>query len=88
MINGRRRKTTALNRMDANATAVVAIVGLVVSVGGSVLAVINHTRIRSMCCGRKLEVSLDVDKTSPGAYTPPKTPKNGALKISAPNVEV
>lgn len=74
--------------MDSNATAVVAIVGLVVSVGGSVLAIVNHTRIRSVCCGKKLEVSLDVDKTSPGADTPPKTPKNGALKISAPNVEV
>jgi len=74
--------------MDANATAVVAVIGLVISVGGSILAIVNHTRIRSVCCGKKLEVSLDVDKTSPGRDTPPKTPKNGALKISAPNVEV
>lgn len=74
--------------MDTNATAVVAIIGLVVSVGGSVLAIVNHTRIRSVCCGKKLEVSLDVDKTSPGPDTPPKTPKINALTISSPKVEV
>lgn len=53
--------------MDNNATAVLAIIGVVVSVGGSILAVINHTRIRSVCCGNKLEVSLDVEKTTPPA---------------------
>ena len=51
--------------MDQNVTSALAIVGVVVSVGGSILAVINHTRIRSVCCGNRLEVSLDVDKTSP-----------------------
>jgi hypothetical protein len=52
--------------MDSNATAILAIIGVVVSVGGTVLAVVNHTRIRSVCCGRKLDVSLDVERTSPG----------------------
>lgn len=46
-------------------SSIIAIVSLVVATGGSVLAVINHTRIRSMCCGKKLEISLDVDKTTP-----------------------
>lgn len=53
--------------MDNDVTAVLAIIGVVVSVGGSILAVINHTRIRSVCCGNKLEVSLDVEKTTPPA---------------------
>ena len=44
---------------------IVAISGMVISVGGAVLAGINHTRIRSVCCGKKLEVSLDVEKTTP-----------------------
>jgi hypothetical protein len=51
--------------MNNDATGVLAIVSIVVSVGGSILAVVNHTRIRSVCCGRKLEVSLDVEKTTP-----------------------
>ena len=44
---------------------IVAISGMVISVGGAVLAAVNHTRIRSVCCGKKLEVSLDVEKTTP-----------------------
>ena len=48
-----------------DSSGIIAIISLVVATGGSVLAVINHTRIRSMCCGRKLEMSLDVDKTVP-----------------------
>lgn len=51
--------------MDHDATAALAIIGVVVSVGGSLLAVINHTRVRSVCCGNKLEISLDVEKTTP-----------------------
>jgi hypothetical protein len=53
--------------MELDATAILAIVSVIVSVGGSILAVFNHTRVRSVCCGNKLEVSLDVDKTSPPA---------------------
>jgi len=58
------------------------------SIGGvSVLAImgfvygiykgINHHRIRSTCCGAKMEASLDVEET-----TPPT-----ALKISVPKVD-
>jgi hypothetical protein len=68
--------------MDSTTTSVLAIVGVVVSVGGAILSAINHTRVRSMCCGQKLEVSLDVDKTSPTAISPP-------LKLATPpNAEV
>ena len=53
-------------------SGIIAIVSLVVSLGGSALAIINHTRIRSVCCGKKIEMSLDVDKTQ---ATPPLTIK-------------
>ena len=39
-------------------------VGVVLSVGAIVLGVINHRRIRSRCCGKKLELSLDIDHTA------------------------
>ena len=48
--------------MDSNILSGVAVGVSLVSV---VIGYINHTRIRSMCCGRKLEVSLDISKTSP-----------------------
>lgn len=51
--------------MDQNTTAILAIIGIVISVGSSVLAAINHQRVRSNCCGQKLEVSLDVERTTP-----------------------
>jgi hypothetical protein len=63
--------------MDHDATAALALVGVIVSVSGSILAIINHTRVRSVCCGQKLEVSLDVEKTSP-------VEKHNNLKINNP----
>jgi len=49
--------------MDDN--NVLSIVAIVLSVCGTVVAAINHTKIRSACCGRKIEVSLDIEKTTP-----------------------
>jgi hypothetical protein len=51
--------------------SIMGIVALVVSVGGSVLAVINHKRIRSTCCGAKIESSLDIENTTPPLVVPP-----------------
>lgn len=48
--------------MDSQAMSIVAIV---VSVGGVIITAVNHTRIRSACCGRKIDVSLDIEKTTP-----------------------
>jgi len=40
-------------------------ISLVMMIIGSVIAGINHRRIRSECCGRQASVSLDIDTTSP-----------------------
>jgi hypothetical protein len=37
---------------------------------------VNHHRIRSTCCGKNLEASIDVDET---------TPKKSGLKIKVPD---
>ena len=60
--------------MDSETTSILAVIGVVISVGGSILSVINHTRVRSMCCGQKLEVSLDVEKTTPIKPAEPAEP--------------
>jgi len=39
--------------------------GFLLGLLGTVYAAINHRRIRSNCCGNKLEASLDVDATTP-----------------------
>lgn len=64
--------------MDSSAANVLAVISLVVSVGGAALSVINHSRIRSACCGKKLEVSFDIDRTVPS----PNKPED--LKIDIP----
>ena len=51
--------------MDSSTSGIIAIVGLALSIAGAVLGVINHKRIRSTCCDKKLEVSLDIDATTP-----------------------
>ena len=49
------------------------VVATVIAVGLIVYKAVNHKRIRSTCCGKKFEVSVDVEET-----TPP------ALKVDAP----
>jgi len=39
--------------------------GFILGVSGTLYAGINHRRIRSSCCGKKIEASLDVDTTTP-----------------------
>jgi len=45
--------------------SILSVVAIVISVGGTVLSIINHKRIKSNCFGKKLEVSLDVENTTP-----------------------
>jgi hypothetical protein len=39
-----------------------------ISITGLIISVINHRHIRSSCCGKTYEASIDIDKTQ----TPPK----------------
>jgi hypothetical protein len=52
---------------DSVATQIGAIAGyisMVMMIIGSVIAVINHRRIRSECCGTRGSIALDIDSTS------------------------
>jgi hypothetical protein len=56
--------------------SIMSIASLVVSLGGGIILAINHKRVRSNCCGTKLETSLDIENT-----TPPEAPP---LRITVP----
>ena len=49
--------------MNSEPGNVLGIISILVSVGGAVYAAINHKRIRCRCCGRDLDVQVDVDST-------------------------
>ena len=41
------------------------LVSLVIVIADRVIIIINHKRVRSKCCGRATEISLDVESTTP-----------------------
>jgi len=68
----RSEKNIRLSRMDSNTTAAVGYCSLLLSVGTIIIGVVNHKRIRSSCCGHKVDVSLDVENTTPPKIDIPK----------------
>jgi len=56
--------------MNASESYALTITALVISIGGIIIGVVNHKRVRSSCCGVKAEVTLDIEQTSP-KYEPP-----------------
>jgi hypothetical protein len=69
--------------MEDSTTNTIAIIGLVISVASTVIAVINHTRIKSMCCGKKIEMSIDISKTQES----PAQSENLKIKIPGTTVQ-
>jgi hypothetical protein len=49
--------------MDQN--SILSIIALVVSVGGTIIAAINHKKFRSKCGDKVLEASIDITNTTP-----------------------
>jgi hypothetical protein len=56
--------------MEASPGNVTGVAAIVLSVLTTIIAAINHKRIRSSCCGRKLEASLDIEQTTPPKVHP------------------
>lgn len=54
---------------------------------------VNHHRCRSVCCGKKMEVSMDIESTTPPDRLTIKVPtsafvaKEDEPKVPKPNVE-
>lgn len=51
--------------MDSQTTAIVGYCSLLLSIGTIVIGVINHKRVRSSCCGHNMDISIDVENTTP-----------------------
>ena len=54
--------------MDYNSLGAGGVGAGIIVVLGFVYRLVNHKRVRSACCGRKLEVSLDIEDTTPQSH--------------------
>ena len=50
-------------RMNSETGGILGIFGFLVSMAGAIYTAINHKKIRCRCCGKDLDVSVDVDST-------------------------
>ena len=51
--------------------SVLGIIGIVISVVTAIVGAINHTKIRSKCMGKVIDMSIDIEKSSPMEKTLP-----------------
>jgi len=51
--------------MDSTDSSILSMIAIGVSVITAVVGVINHKRIRSNCCGKIAEASIDIENTTP-----------------------
>ena len=66
-------------------STILATVSLVVAIGGTILTMINHKRIRSHCCGKDIVASIDVENTTPSIGTTAGAPAE--LKLASVRVD-
>jgi hypothetical protein len=53
-----------------NTNTLLGVLALVISVGTTIVGIINHKRLRSKCCGKKVEMSIDIESTQSVAPAP------------------
>ena len=58
--------------MDSTTGGVLGILGFLISGGGAIYAAINHKKIRFKCCGKDIDMSVDIDETKPKVKPKPK----------------
>jgi len=60
--------------MNSQDNAILSMMALGVSVITAVIGFINHKRIRSRCCGKTADLSLDIENTTPPSIKPLPNP--------------
>lgn len=71
-------------------TQILSGISIALSVGTVIMGVVNHKRIRSTCCGKKVDASFDIEDTTPNKTLPSPSLKDSPLKIdlaSAPTTK-
>ena len=69
--------------MNSDAGNILGVFAFLTSSAGLIYAAINHKRIRCRCCGKDIDMSVDVDPTD----AKPKVKKPGGLEETVPVAE-
>ena len=48
-------------------------VAIAIQIGQIIISTVNHKRIRSTCCKKEIDVSLDIENTTPPNEKKPET---------------
>lgn len=51
--------------MEPSTQDIMIYVSMTVSIGSMIIHIINHKKCRSGCCGKKMEMSFDIDNSTP-----------------------
>ena len=70
--------------MDQTVTNIIAYLAFISGMSGGIYTALNHRRIRSNCCGRKVEASLDIENTTPPRDAPPPPINLPPSKVDEP----
>lgn len=49
-------------------------IGMITAIIGAIIAAVNHKRLRSRCCGRQMDVAIDIENTTPPKANAPPPP--------------
>ena len=71
--------------MDSDAGNILGVFAFLTSSAGLIYAAVNHKRIRCRCCGRDVDMSVDVDPTDVPKAKPVVPPENSTN--TAPVIE-
>jgi hypothetical protein len=70
--------------MNSETGGILGIFGFLVSMGGAIYAAINHKKVRCTCCGKNLDMSVDVDSTEDKKEQDEKEQKDEEPEEEAP----
>jgi len=73
--------------MNSETGGILGVFGFLASVGGLIYTAINHKKIRCRCCGKDLDMSVDIDETDAAKSTAKVKPAEPEIPIEEESAE-
>ena len=73
--------------MNSETGGILGVFGFLASMGGLIYTAINHKKIRCRCCGKELDMSVDIDETDAAKSTAKVKPVEPEIPIEEESAE-